>query len=1002
MSKIPEAEIKRIVDSVDLQGLIEESVPLKRSGDSREGKCPHCNGGKLSMSKAKNLWKCFGCDRKGDVIKWVQELHNLSYPQAIEWLANKGGLILHTDKKTKGHGLKTTFRDDQLLQSGIDNKSQTSLVKDGNKSIEIDRYQRGTVISGEITDGDDMILHYVNLEREYMTYTNSHKKGNKKERFFRVRYSNPSRAPKDENGKPAKYRSPSGGGNMLWMPEYIINAYEGGHQLGTLVVVEGEKKADNLCINGQPAVGVAGIHNFKKTGTMPNEFVLLIRKCGIKAVVFMLDADCMDLSFNSENIDSRPRTFASAVGKFFDYFDGYKIDGIILKIFVTYHKDSQHKGIDDLMYRHPAKKDREKIIDDLSNTLADVKYQSEIWATTKLDDMNIHKIQSMWHVNNVIEFIDHYQQTILDSGLDQVKIRGRFFSVEDGKIEEINKMRDWEQYWIDESWETKDGRKVRKFRYDYLQINDFLKSHGFGRMEIGILQKFVKVESNIIHEMQPVNIKDFVIQYTHDLSLEMAIKKEILRMLLQASDQYFGESKLKNMYMLSEQLYEPSPKEQLLIFKTKFWRITENEIKEFPLAELPGKVWKNKQINWDVELIPDSVNVGMKDQKFTLEVNPDIQKSDMWRYLWGTSNFYWRDEYEEHTDPETGIMSFKFTKPQADREKYQDIIDNLIPKLIAMGYLSTDYINYAQLKAIICMDNAESAVGMSKGGSGKSVFGSQFLQWKPTHRIDGKKKDLETDQFLYDGVDERTELLYFDDCRVNMDFENWFSQITGGLTVNSKGLKRQNLTPRKMIFNTNHSLWGRDDSTRRRQYVITFSDYYNLHRTPFTEFGKNMFWEWEYNDWNYYFNILACSIQLNLRFGLTYTIPGGDVVRRGMRQLIGEDFIDWADDYFYAETENAEDKKMDKKVPLMEALTHFLTQFPKQRNYVDKKKFREKLKVWCTYMGYVFNPPSVANKDGRIRSGSVESFYISTNPDKDIITQDLGSTPDATDDDTPF
>ena len=297
-----------------------------------------------------------------------------------------------------------------------------------------------------------------------------------------------------------------------------------------------------------------------------------------------------------------------------------------------------------------------------------------------------------------------------------------------------------------------------------------------------------------------------------------------------------------------------------------------------------------------------------------------------------------------------------------------------------MGYLTTDYINYANMKAIICMDNAESEVGKSKGGSGKSIFGNQFVHWKPTYRIDGKKRDLENDSFLYDGMSHTTELIFFDDCRVNMDFETFFSQITAGITVNSKGQRKFHLAPRKMVFSTNHSLWGRDDSTRRRQYVLTFSDYYNLHRTPYTEFGKQMFIEWEYKDYNLYFNIVAYAIQLNLRYGLAYTIPGTDVIRRSLRQVIGEDFLDWAE--FHFDPESADGSKLGERWSFMDALTSFFNEYPKQKNFVDKKKFKEKLKHYCQYKGLHYNREA---NGGRIRSNNIEYFEISSDHDNTNI-----------------
>jgi len=987
---ITDTDKDKIKAATDLVAIIEDKVSLTKSGANYVGNCPFCDGRKkLSVSNKKGVWKCFKCDKAGDAITWCMEHDKLQYIDAIRYLAGRANVTLNGGDHKTNRGIKTSFRDSQLISSGIDNVSQRTMVHYGDMSKEIDRYEALTEINWQLTPGDDMVLHYVGLDRQLITYTNS-KTRRKSQPFFRVRYSNPERDKKlDRDGNPVKYRSPAGGGNQLWLPEFIIRSHELGAQLGTLVVTEGEKKADKLCIEGMPAVGIPGIHNLSLRETMPLTFQHIIRRCGINHVVFMLDADCMDLSFKTENIDARPTTFASAVWKFYEYFDGYKKDGIDLRISLVWHTSKLHKGADDLLtYERDS-----DLIGDLRKSLIDVKHASSVWSVHRLNDFNSHRIKEIWHVNNIQDFLEYYRDKIIASGLSQVKIKGRYWSVTAEGIEEINKIRDWEQYWIKEEWEAKDGKKRTQYKYDYLQVNDFLKSHGFGRMDLdrndvitsASVQKFVKVDGHLIRESTPVQIKDYVIDYTRDLNhIEHHEKKNILRMLYQASEQYFGENKLRNMYVLTEDMYDPRPDEQILIFKSKYWRITGAQVTEHPLEELPAKFWAEKQIQWDPELIPEALDISITDGKFHLQVSRIVRESDMWRYLWNTSNFHWRDEYEEIKDPETGLITYRKMIEQHSPDKIQDTIDNVVPKLIAMGYLTTDYINYANMKAIICMDNTETEVGKSKGGSGKSIFGNQFTHWKTVYRIDGKKKDLENDSFLYDGMDHTTDLIFFDDCRVNLDFETFFSQITAGITVNSKGQRRFNLSPRKMIFNTNHSLWGRDDSTRRRQYVLTFSDYYNINRTPYTEFGKQMFFEWEYDDYNLYFNIMAHAIQANLRYGLKHTIPGTDVLRRSLRQVIGEDLLDWAEFYFDDSAVLVE-SKMNTRVSLTLALLDFYESYPKQRNYVDKKRFREKLQSYCQYKGYIWNPNS--NKDGRIRSNGQEYFYIGTHTEGDDTTQ---------------
>ena len=66
---------------------------LHREGRDYRGACPLCGGSKsstkFSVSTTKNLFHCFGCDAKGDVITLVRELDGVGFLDAVETLAGK-------------------------------------------------------------------------------------------------------------------------------------------------------------------------------------------------------------------------------------------------------------------------------------------------------------------------------------------------------------------------------------------------------------------------------------------------------------------------------------------------------------------------------------------------------------------------------------------------------------------------------------------------------------------------------------------------------------------------------------------------------------------------------------------------------------------------------------------------------------------------------------------------------------------------------------------------
>ncbi len=86
-------EIQQANDIVDV---ISEHVSLKKKGHEMVGVCPFHDDHKPSMnvSSVKQIFKCFACGAGGDVFKFIQMRENLSFPQAVERLAERAGIQL--------------------------------------------------------------------------------------------------------------------------------------------------------------------------------------------------------------------------------------------------------------------------------------------------------------------------------------------------------------------------------------------------------------------------------------------------------------------------------------------------------------------------------------------------------------------------------------------------------------------------------------------------------------------------------------------------------------------------------------------------------------------------------------------------------------------------------------------------------------------------------------------------------------------------------------------
>ncbi|TLS68518.1 DNA primase [Mariprofundus erugo] len=83
----------------DLVELIQRHVELKRSGSNLMGLCPfhHEKSPSFSVSPDRQLYYCFGCGKGGGAFQFLMEHDGYSFPEAVEYLADKAGLELPRD-----------------------------------------------------------------------------------------------------------------------------------------------------------------------------------------------------------------------------------------------------------------------------------------------------------------------------------------------------------------------------------------------------------------------------------------------------------------------------------------------------------------------------------------------------------------------------------------------------------------------------------------------------------------------------------------------------------------------------------------------------------------------------------------------------------------------------------------------------------------------------------------------------------------------------------------
>lgn len=100
MALIPASVAEEIIRRSNIVEVINSFVPLKKSGnDSWKACCPFHQEKTPSfhVSESKQLYYCFGCQKGGDVVKFVREYLNLDYVEAMQHLAQRAGIVIPQD-----------------------------------------------------------------------------------------------------------------------------------------------------------------------------------------------------------------------------------------------------------------------------------------------------------------------------------------------------------------------------------------------------------------------------------------------------------------------------------------------------------------------------------------------------------------------------------------------------------------------------------------------------------------------------------------------------------------------------------------------------------------------------------------------------------------------------------------------------------------------------------------------------------------------------------------
>ena len=113
---IPQETVNRILDSAQIVDVIGDFVTLKKRGANHIACCPFHNEKtpSFSVSASKGIYKCFGCGKSGTAVGFVMEHENMSYTEALKYLAGKYHIEI-VEKEESAEEIAQRQRHESLL-----------------------------------------------------------------------------------------------------------------------------------------------------------------------------------------------------------------------------------------------------------------------------------------------------------------------------------------------------------------------------------------------------------------------------------------------------------------------------------------------------------------------------------------------------------------------------------------------------------------------------------------------------------------------------------------------------------------------------------------------------------------------------------------------------------------------------------------------------------------------------------------------------------------------
>lgn len=415
-------------------------------------------------------------------------------------------------------------------------------------------------------------------------------------------------------------------------------------------------------------------------------------------------------------------------------------------------------------------------------------------------------------------------------GATAKQIKSEMTDIEEGVIDAVLGKIDNE---TKRFWTKNDKGAISIVHYLF---KEFLEDNGFYKFypENTKTFVFVKVTNNLIDNTSEDEIKDFVLAYLEgmdDLSVYNYFADKT---------RFFKEDFLSLLGSVDVYFVEDTADTAHLYYNNCAVKVTKDSVEIIDYIDLEGYIWMDQVIDRDFAIC-------------------------------------------EVTDCD--FKTFVSNIAGDDRQRISSMESTI-------GFLMHGYKNPSYCPAIILNDEVIS--DNPEGGTGKGLFVNALSKIKKTVTIDGKSFNFDK-SFAYQTVNVGTQVLCFDDVKKHFDFERLFSVVTEGLTVEKKNkdaIKLPFNRSPKIMITTNYAIKGKGNSFERRKWELEFRQFYSKEFTPFVEFGRMLFNDWDEEEWCKFDNYMINNLKSYLNTGLIKST----FVNLKVRKLSAEtchEFIEW-------------------------------------------------------------------------------------------------------------